>query len=202
VEEPDGVFPSRANPPSADPVLLTNHWLALCLEGDDEAFTRLYGLHARRVKVYFLRSGFGNGEADDLTQETFIRIYRSLHTFDPKRGKFRTWISTIARNVARRRWSRRRETPSLDPELAEVMLQVDETPGSPMEARERIESLRDCIQKLDKELGIIVHLRYVEALTTRAIAEQVGTPEATVRLRLKEAQGLLQRCLQGKGILE
>ncbi len=186
---------------SSDPVLLTHHWLALAMEGDDEAFTRLYGLHAPRVKVYFSRSGFDGSDADDLTQETFIRVYRSLHTFDPKRGKFRTWVATIARNVARRRWSRRKPDASMDPELAEEMLRCDQAPTGPLEQRERIEAVRDCIQHLDKDLGELVHLRYVRALTTRAIGRQLKMAEATVRLRLTEAQGLLQGCLQSKGIL-
>lgn len=181
---------------------LTQHWLALALEGDHDAFSRLYQLHGPRVKVYFHRSGFGPAEADDLTQDTFIRVYRSLHTFDPKRGKFRTWVSTIARNVARRRWSRRNEATSFDPELAEETLFGEDNPTAAIETRERIEAVRDCISRLNKELGQVVTLRYVRGLTTRAIGAEMKMAEATVRLRLGEAQGLLQRCLQGKGVLE
>ena len=193
----------QSSPGGGDELLqLTHHWLALALEGDHDAFAHLYQLHGPRVKVYFQRSGFAPAEADDLTQDTFIRVYRSLHTFDPKRGKFRTWVSTIARNVARRRWSRRNEASNFDPELAEETLYGDDNPTAAIETRERIEAVRDCITMLDKELGQIVALRYVRGLTTRAIGSEMKMAEATVRLRLSEARGVLQRCLQGKGVLE
>ncbi len=62
--------------------------------------------------------------------------------------------------------------------------------------------MRDCISCLPRELAEIVRLRYVEGRTTRSVGERMGMPEATVRLRLEQAQSLLAQCLKGKGFLE
>ena len=184
------------------PRSLDAEWVSRALAGDGGAFDSLYNAHARRVKVYFLRSGFGPAEADDLTQDTFIRVYRSLRTFDPRRGRFSLWVSTIAKNVARRRWSRRKQADNLDPELAEDVVAGGENPRTEASAREEVEAVQDCISRLEPELQEVVRLRYVRGLTTRGIGEQLDMPEATVRLRLKEAQGRLQHCLQAKGVMQ
>ena len=52
--------------------------------------------------------GFGYAASEDLTQDVFLQANRSLKTFDPSRGGLRNWLYAIARNVARRQWSRRR----------------------------------------------------------------------------------------------
>ena len=175
--------------------------ISRCLAGDSGAFERLYAAHARHMAAYFLRSGFDSADADDLTQETFVRVFRSLDTYDQRRGSFRLWLSAIARNVARRSWSRRADGESFDPELAEQTLAASVDESESPEAREEVAAVRDCVSALPAELGGIVRLRYVEGRTTRGIAAFTGIPEATVRLRLKEAQGMLEQCLKGKGFL-
>jgi RNA polymerase sigma-70 factor, ECF subfamily len=176
--------------------------VARCLKGYETAYTDLYTAHAGRVRVYLLRCGFNPADADDLTQETFLRVFRSLRGFDVARGSFTTWLSVIARNVARKHWRKLSQPENFDPQLAEESFAVDEKTGSSaaMILHEEFAALKDCIEKLDELLGQIIHLRYVEGLTTRNIGESVSLPEATVRLRLNEARGLLLGCLQGKGI--
>jgi len=170
--------------------------------GDQSAFEQLYRLHAGRVKAYVLRSGFSPADADDRVAETFVRAFGSLGTFDARRGSFRTWLAAIARNVVRKHWLRRTEAENFDPHLAEEMFEAPENPGDRPEHREEVDAVRDCVARLPVELGRIVRLRYVEGRTTRSIAAEVDLPESTVRLRLTEAAGLLQQCLEGKGILE
>ncbi len=79
--------------------------IARCLKGYETAFADLYATHAGRVKAYLLRSGFAPAEADDLTQETFVRAFRSLRRYDAARGSFRAWLGEIAGGVA---WKHRR----------------------------------------------------------------------------------------------
>lgn len=173
-----------------------------CRAGDAAAQRELYASHARRVAAYFLRSGFAPADADDLVQETFTRVFRSLGTYDPARGAFGAWLATIARNVARRRWGRRPEPDSFDPELAGDVLVAPGNPHAEAAGREEIDALRDCISRLPEEIARIVHLRYVQGRTTRGVAAAAGIPEATVRLRLADAHGRLERCLRDKGVLE
>jgi RNA polymerase sigma-70 factor, ECF subfamily len=175
--------------------------ISRCMAGDEAAFESLYTAHAGRIKAYFLRSGFSFADADDLTQEVFVRAFKSLHTFDATRGSFATWLGAIARNVARRGYSDQAEQV-FDPELAEAVLSTWDDPGSSAETREALDALAQCIDALPPDLARIVHLRYVQGLTTRGIAATINMPEATVRLRLGRIAELLGQCLSAKGILE
>ncbi len=173
---------------------------ARCLIGDTGAFEELYSAHAPCVMTYFLRSGFNQADGQDLTQETFLRVHKSLNTYDGDRGSFRLWLAAIARNVARRQWSRRHGPDNFDPELAEDIFTSGIGVVDEAQANEEIRAVQDCLAALPNELQEIVRLRYVEGRTTRGIAELMAMPEATVRLRLTGAHGMLQRCLKGKGL--
>ncbi len=180
---------------------LEHDLVARCLAGETNAFEALYTTHAGRVKGYFLRSGFTDGDAEDLTQQAFVRAYKSLRTFDAERGSFRTWLGAITRNVARRQWRKAPGADLLDPELAEVMFADDRSPHTDTEAREALGALDSCLGRLETDLSTMVQLRYVEGLTTRGMAERTGMPESTVRLRLGQAFEHLRRCMESKGFL-
>ncbi len=173
-----------------------------CQRGDPSAYERLYVLHAGRIGAYFRRSGFAPADAEDLMQETFTNAFTSVKTFDPERGSFGAWLAAIARNVARKHFSRRPRPDHFDPDLAEATFVAGDNPGLASQLREEIEAVRACVAALPEELAGIVRLRYVDGRTTRGIAAATGMPEATVRLRLAEARQSLQRCLREKGILE
>ena len=177
-------------------------WVSAYLAGEQGAADALYAAHSRRVMAYFTRSGFDAADAEDRTQETFVRAFRSLATFDTRRGTLSAWLGAVARNVARKHWRRRSSGEHFDPELAERVLEAPGNSGDLAEAREEIAAVRDCVDRLPDELGRIVRLRYVEARTTRGIAAATGISEATVRLRLSQARAELARCLRGKGVLE
>jgi RNA polymerase sigma-70 factor (ECF subfamily) len=176
--------------------------IARCLAGDVKAFKALYQAHAGRVVAYLYRSGFPHQDADDLTQETFVRAFKSLQTFDPAKGRFHGWLAEIARNVARSHWSRRPPGDFFDPELAEETFAAPQDPAETPEAREESLAVDDCVALLSDSLGEVVRLRYVHGQTLRGIAAVTEMPESTVRLRLKEARNLLEQCLRNKGILE
>jgi len=175
--------------------------IARCLRGDTSGFEDLHSVHAGRVMAYLLRSGFSRHDAEDLCQDIFVRVVKSLATFDPLRGAFSAWLATIARNVARKRWRRRpAEEFDFDPELAnETLASADETAGH-AESAEAIEALDECIERLPADLRRLIRLRYVDGRTTRGIASVTDSPEATVRLHLDKARDLLRRCLKSKGI--
>ncbi len=173
-----------------------------CLAGESAAFERLHADHAGRVLAYFARSGFERHGAEDMTQETFIRAFRSLHTFDANRGRFAPWLAMIARNVARKHWGKRKQPENFDPELAEEMFSDSGNPGPDPAAKEEIVAVGECVNTLPADLARIVRLRYVNARTTRGIAAEVNLPESTVRLRLAEASAALRKCLKEKGFFE
>jgi RNA polymerase sigma-70 factor (ECF subfamily) len=162
----------------------------------------LYDAHAPRVMAYLRRTGFSQADGEDLCQETFIRAFKSLATFNADRGSMGQWLGAIARNVARRHWARRTETNSFDPALADELFAAPAPAGESPEAREETAAVGACVESLPPDLAKLVRLRYVEGLTTRAVAERANMPEATVRLRLAQAMEALQRCLAAKGVLE
>ncbi len=173
-----------------------------CLRGDTSAFEPLYAANNRRVTAYFRRCGFVHADADDLTQDTFARAFKSLRTFDASRGNFRTWLSAVARNVARKNWSRSAGTENFDPQLAEETWAGPDNPHSSAEVHEEIEAVGACVESLPAEHARLVRLRYVSGQTTRGIAATLAMPEATVRLHLSRAQEMLEECLRNKGILK
>ncbi len=170
-----------------------------CLRGEQGAFDLLYGAYSGWAKAYFLRCGFTSTDSDDLTQAVFIRMFKSLHTFDPSRGGLRQWLGAIVRNMARKQWRRRKDTQNFDPELAEEMLVAPGNPVAMFETREELDALRECIATLPAELARIISLRYVDGRSTRGVAGAACIPEATVRLRLGEAKDMLRRCMESKG---
>jgi RNA polymerase sigma-70 factor (ECF subfamily) len=176
-----------------------------CLSGERAAQEELYALHARCVLAYFLRSGFLQADAEDLTQEAFARAFAYLGGYDPSRGAFGGWLFAIVRNVARKHWKNARDVENYDPQLAEETLcrdNCDGDPGIATQQQEEFAALRDCLSALPPDVGNLVRLRYVEARTTRGVGQAAGLPESTVRLRLAEAKNMLERCLRGKGVLE
>jgi len=175
--------------------------VARCLRGEPGSFEAIHAAHSRRVMAYLLRSGFSVHDAEDLCQDIFVRVVKSLKKFDESRGALGAWIATIARNVARKRWRRKASRwLDFDPELAEETLSGGDDPSGATEAVETIEALDDCIGRLPGELQQMIRLRYVEGRTTRGISSAVGMPEATVRLHLDKARDILRRCLESKGI--
>jgi RNA polymerase sigma-70 factor (ECF subfamily) len=172
-------------------------WVQQARGGSEDAFEWLYARYAPRVKAYFLRCGF-IGEADDVLQETFLRAFGSLSTYDADKGAFATWLGAIARNVARKRWRKKNGPPdAIDPELAAEVLTRDD--ADPPQTREELSALDGCVHQLPSEKRALIELRYVKAMTTRGMAEELDIPESTVRLRLAEAMAELRTCLGGKG---
>ena len=117
------------------------HLVLRALAGEESACEELYDRHGGRVMAYLLRSGFVRADADDLTQEVFLRAFKSLRTFDAARGAFAAWVGAIARNVARRQWGKRRGGESFDSQLAEEMF------AAPSDDRTTVESQEENIKK-------------------------------------------------------
>jgi RNA polymerase sigma-70 factor, ECF subfamily len=174
--------------------------VADCLRGKRAAFRQLHDIHAGRVRAYFARAGFSRADIDDLTQDVFLRTFRSLNTFDPHKAAFVTWVAAIARNVARRQFARRDDPANFDPDLAEHVFALHDNPCRSAARIEELHHLAGCVGGLTDELSQLLHLRYDEALSTRGISERAGIPESTVRFRLGEARRLLKLCLTEKGV--
>ncbi len=175
-------------------------------DGDGAAFDEIYSRYHQFVFSTFLGLGFSYDESWDLMQESFLHALRGLTTLDLERPVyFGGWLSTIARNVARRaaqRAGRRLELAVEDSELyAFPDLGGSPRPNSEDGAR-RHAALYACLAGLEPQLRAIVITRVLFEYSFRTIAPLVGCAEATVRNRLAEARTRLRMCLEDKGVTE
>jgi RNA polymerase sigma-70 factor (ECF subfamily) len=165
-------------------------------EGDHDAFRQLVLAHEVAIaRVVTAMLGPGD-DADDVGQETFVRLYRALPSFRGEAG-VRTYLTRIAMNLSidalarRRRWNR-----VLRFDAESEARQVAAPAPSSLEDEELRSHVRDAVEKLDAKHRAVVVLRILEDRTTRETADILGVPEGTVMSRLKRALEKLQHPLR------
>ncbi len=172
-----------------------------CLGGENPAWEELLRIHTRKVySVCFRFTGRGS-EAEDLTQEIFIKVFQTLKTYDAVQGTFSTWLNRVARNHLvdhYRRTRKDRVTSSIEDELGHL----EERPsggGGPVarvEARERKEMLQAALDKLSPDMREAVILRDFQDLDYEEIAQVLGVPQGTVKSRINRGRLELARMLK------
>lgn len=168
-------------------------------DGDMSAFEELVDRH--RMAVYRLaRSITGNHhDADDAAQETFLRVYRALGTYDPSRP-FRPWLKRIAYNTSLNtlRASRNRSRGLVEGDLHEV---TDPSPQQPekVEARQSTEKVEHAVRTLPSELRATLLLRAVDGMSYKDIATAMGVKVGTVMSRLSRAREKVLAVLEPVG---
>jgi RNA polymerase sigma-70 factor, ECF subfamily len=176
-----------------------------CLSGDDAAWEELVRLHSRRVYGLCYRFTGKDSEAQDLTQEVFLRVYRSLGSFRAMEGSFTTWLARLARNLLidhYRRTRNERITDSIEEQLpgsemrAEERFRSPSRPDSAVAGREASELLQKALAKLSPELRETIILRDLQEMEYQEIAEVLAIPEGTVKSRLNRGRAELARVLK------
>ena len=176
--------------------------VARCLKGEETAWEELVRLNTR--KVYGLCYRFtGNGsEAQDLTQEVFLRVFRTIRTFRSAEGSFGTWLARVTRNLLidhYRRTRQERVTDSIEeqlPMLEEAGATASVRPDQGVAGREAGEILQATLQKLSPDLREAVILRDLQEMEYREIADVLGIPEGTVKSRINRGRAELGRLLR------
>jgi RNA polymerase sigma-70 factor (ECF subfamily) len=195
---PPALNPATARDASLDPDL---QLVERCLSGEQAAWEDLVKIHTRRVYGICYRFAGSSQHAEDLTQEVFLRVFRSLKSFRAGEGTFTVWLGRLTRNllIDHYRKSRMdRATDSLDerlPALEETVAMSARTDGM-LAGREASEALQAALQKLSPELREILILRDLEELEYREIAGILDIPEGTVKSRLNRARAELARVLR------
>ena len=179
-----------------------------CQAGDAAAWEDLVQRFHRRIYNLCYRFAGTSHDAEDLTQEVFIKMYRTLESYDPSKGAFLTWVSTVTRNLLVdhfRRTKQDRVTDSLDaapdgeedsPRLSDRLADGGRDPHSRSESREIGEAVHSALQKLSPELREAVILRDLQDLDYRDIATVLKVPEGTVKSRINRGRAELARLLQ------
>ena len=170
--------------------------------GDQGAFAELVMLHADRVYGALRRFGLEAGDADEVTQEVFLRAWRGLAQFQ-ERAQFSTWLYRIAFNEAQRRLSRRtlpRAQPVPESDAADPVATLPEPTESGPEAQalagEFERTLDTALDQLPPEWRAAVVLRDVEGLSTHDAAEVAGVSEAAFKSRLHRGRMQLRALME------
>jgi RNA polymerase sigma-70 factor (ECF subfamily) len=168
-------------------------------DGDQDAWDLIVQTYWRKVFNVAYRFVGTYEEAEDLTQEIFLKVFRSLATFD-RRANFQTWLISISRNYCIDRYrSSRREREVFAREIDPALVRA-EAPGvsayARVEQRDRIGLLREALKVLSPTLRTAVLLRDIHELTYQEIAEQLGVAEGTVKSRINRGRAELARQVQ------
>lgn len=172
-----------------------------CLSGDETAWEDLVRTHTRRVYSVCYRFTNRDQEAQDLTQDVFLRVFKTLRSFRSGEGSFSVWLMRLTRNLLidhYRRSKQDRTTDSIEeqlPMLEETAALSARTDGL-LAGREASEVLQLGLEKLSPELRETLILRDLEELEYREIAEVLGVPEGTVKSRLNRGRAELARILR------
>ncbi len=154
--------------------------------GDRQAFSEIYAHFAPRIKGFLMRGGASAEEAEDLAQDSMVKILRKAKLFDPAKASASTWIFTIARN-ARIDAIRRAGKPPLDPEDPALVPEEAPRADHQCELNERNERIRVAFGSLPPDQMEVMKLHFYEDEPHSVIAERLGLPLGTVKSRLRLA---------------
>jgi RNA polymerase sigma-70 factor (ECF subfamily) len=155
--------------------------------GSLDAFQALYYRHHRSVFNFLLRALGDRSIAEDLLQETFLRMFARREDYRPT-AAFRTWLFTIARNLIIDQFRRQRSGPDLErAESLETMVDPGAAPLREAEAQELAELLQNAVQRLPPSQREVLLLSRFGGLSPAEIAEVTGTSPTAVRVTLHRA---------------
>ncbi len=163
----------------------TQRMVAACIANDQDAMRRLYERCSQRVYAQMVRM-VGPQDADDMTQQVFIHLFRKLDRFDG-RSTLETWVYRLASNEALQFIRARSRHPT-----DALLIDPPSSSRDTHEESERAELLDVALSNLDPELRAVLVFKEQEEMSYREIAEAVGIPEGTVGSRLNRARAELR----------
>jgi RNA polymerase sigma-70 factor (ECF subfamily) len=177
----------------------------LSRNGDRRAFAELVEMY--KDKIYHLGYRMLNQrqEAEDIVQETFLRVYKNLDRYDENQ-KFSTWIYRIATNLCIDRLRKRKPSYSIDAELTEnegtdwhaLLASDDASPETELILSETQQHIREAIQSLPDKYKSVVVLRYLHDLSLQEISDILEMPVTTVKTRVHRGREFLRKKLESE----
>jgi RNA polymerase sigma-70 factor (ECF subfamily) len=177
---------------SSDPVLPL---IDRCLQGDEGAWNLIVARFRRKVFNLAYQFAGSHDEAEDLTQDIFLKIFKSLESFD-RRANFQTWLMSVSRNLCIDHYrSVRKEREAVDPAVdpSELLATEDADPMATLEQRDRVSLLRRAMAALPEPLRTAVLMRDIHELSYQEIAEALHLPDGTVKSRINRGRAELAR---------
>jgi RNA polymerase sigma-70 factor (ECF subfamily) len=166
-----------------------------CLHGDEGAWDLIVARYRRKVFNLAYQFAGSHDEAEDLTQDIFLKVFKSLDSFD-RRANFQTWLASVGRNLCIDHYrSVRKEREAVDPAVDpnELFASGDADPMAALEQRDRVSLLRRAMAALPEPLRTAVLMRDIQELSYQEIAESLHLPEGTVKSRINRGRAELAR---------
>ena len=167
-----------------------------CLAGDQVAWEQIVRQNWRKVFNVAYKFVGKHDEAEDLTQDIFLKIFKSLDTFD-RRANFQTWLISISRNLCIDHYrSVRKERETIDRDVdANELTPASKDPGpfAALEQRDRVVLLRQAMSALPDTLRTAVLMRDIQEFSYQEIADALRLPEGTVKSRINRGRTELAR---------
>jgi RNA polymerase sigma-70 factor (ECF subfamily) len=167
-----------------------------CLQGDQVAWEQIVRQHWRRVFNVAYKFVGKHDAAEDLTQDIFLKIFKSLGTFD-RRANFQTWLISVSRNLCidhYRSVRKERETIDRDVDANDLSpLSHEPSPVAALEQRDRVVLLRQALAALPESLRTAVLMRDIQERSYQEIADALDLPEGTVKSRINRGRTELAR---------
>lgn len=157
------------------------------LAGNKEAYGLLIHKYENKIYTLLLRMIRDAQEAQDLTQECFIKAYHYLHSYDPER-KFSSWLYRIASNLCLTALQARQKKQQHPGELEEDWLVDEDSPESILLKKEHVSEIREVIDALPDHYRMVLLLRYLEDMSYQEISDVLQIPMSTVQVRIHRAK--------------
>lgn len=168
---------------------MQDHYIAGLQRQDQKVFSELYDAYAAALFGVVVRIVQSNELAEQVLQDTFMKVWRSGASYDPAKGRLYTWMMNIARNTAidaTRLMDFQRRKSMESPE------QLVHKPGDLGVTVDHI-GVQDTLQKLDEKYRVLIELVYFKGYTQEEVAEETGIPLGTVKTRLRVAMTELRK---------
>lgn len=180
----------------------TERLIQRCLRGDQIAWELVVRQYWRKVFNIAYKFVGRHDEAEDLTQDIFLKIFKSLGTFD-RRANFQTWLISVSRNLCIDHYrSVRKERETIDRNVDANELTPASTEPGPMamlEQRDRVTLLRHALAELPETLRSAVLMRDIQEMSYQEIADTLRLPEGTVKSRINRGRTELARHVKKQG---
>lgn len=178
-----------------------------CRAGDGAAWEEIVQTYSRRVYNLAYRFTSRADTAEDLTQDVFVRVYRSLEQYNPKQGDLQNWLMRLARNLIIDDYRKRQRAPQdeIADDLEDHKYHLRSAGNSvqrEMERRELGAQVQAGIDKLSSDLRTCVILRDIEELSYQEIVDLLKIPEGTVKSRINRGRIELAKILRRMRVVE
>jgi RNA polymerase sigma-70 factor (ECF subfamily) len=175
------------------------------LSGDEKSLEVLFGRYLKPIYSFTYRYIGGGQDAEDVTQEAFVKAWRNLKKFDQQKS-FKTWIFSIAKNTALDFLKKKKAIPFSEFEnedgenaLTETLADSSPLPQELLEKADIVKILNAAIEKLSPKYRMVLFLHYNDHFTFREIAEILGESIDTIKSRHRRVLTMLRKLLLDKG---